>query len=195
MQADGVKKEEIMDSGKQDPMGRDQKVREFVSLLTSHQARIYAYILSLSPNFNDADDILQDTTKFMWERFDEFTVGTDFLAWAKKIAYFLIMENYRKKKKAQAFCFDEQLIEKLDQNSQHLSDSNKDYQIYLKECLKKLKQQDLHLLKLRYYENHTVKELSSRLGCSIQYVYRNISRIHQILLACIQKEMVLKVSH
>ena len=183
-----------MYTGNQDNMNRDQKVREFVSLLTSQQARIYAYILSLTPNFNDADDILQDTTKFMWERFDEFQLGTDFLAWAKRIAYFLIMDYYRDKKKEYAFYFDEQLIQKLDQNSQKLSDSSKDYQAYLKECLKKLKQQDRKILKLRYFENHKVKELASRFGCSIQYVYRNISRIHQLLLACIQRQLAVKDS-
>ena len=183
-----------MNNKNQDTASRDQKVREFVSLLTSQQARIYSYILSLAPNFNDADDILQDTTKFMWERFDEFILGTDFLAWAKKIAYFLIMEHFRNKKKVHASCFDEQLITKLDQNYQKLSDSSKDYQAHLKECLKKLKQQDRNLLKLRYYENHKVKELASRFGCSIQYVYRNISRIHQLLLACIQKQLILKDS-
>lgn len=176
----------------QDKTNLEQRAREFVSLLTSQQARIYAYILSLAPNFNDADDILQDTTKFMWERFDEFTLGTDFLAWAKKIAYFIIMDYYRNKKKIYAACFDEQLIQKLEQNSKHISDSSQEYQVYLKECLKKLKQQDRKLLELRYYENHKVKDLAARYGCSAQYIYRNISRIHQLLLACLQRRLTLK---
>jgi RNA polymerase sigma-70 factor, ECF subfamily len=179
-----------MNTENQNSKNQDQKVRDFVSLLTSQQARIYAYILSFAPNFNDADDILQDTTKCMWEKFSEFTQGTDFLAWAKKIAYFLIMEHYRNKKKICAFYYDEQLIQKLDQNSQRLSDSSRDYLSHLKGCLKKLKQQDRKILQLRYFENHNAKELASRFGCSIQYIYRNISRIHQLLLACIQKQLI-----
>jgi RNA polymerase sigma-70 factor (ECF subfamily) len=183
-----------MTTENQDIKIREQKAGEFVSLLTSQQARIYSYILSLAPNFNDADDILQDTTKFMWERFDEFTLGTDFLAWAKKIAYFLIMDYYRTKKKAYVTFYDEQLIQKLDQNAQQISDSSRDYQVHLKDCLKKLKQPDRKLLQLRYFENHKAGELASRFGCSIQYVYRNISRIHQLLYACIQKQLILKDS-
>ena len=175
-------------------IGRDQKVGEFVTLLTAQQARIYAYILSLAPNFNDADDILQDTTKLMWEKFDEFALGTDFLAWAKKIAYYQVMDYYRNRKKINTFCYDANLIGKLDQNSQVLSDSSRDYQAYLNQCLKKLKQQDRTLLKLRYYENHKARELASRFSCSVQYIYRNISRIHQLLLACIQKQVILKDS-
>lgn len=171
---------------------RDQKVREFVSLLTSQQARIYSYILSLVPNFNDADDILQDTTNLMWEKFDEFTLGTDFLAWARRIAYYLVLEHYRSKKRENAFYYDEQLIRKLDQSSDKLSDSSKDYLTHLKGCVGKLKQQDRKLLKLRYFENCKAKEMACRYGCSIQYIYRNISRIHQLLLACIQKQTTLK---
>jgi RNA polymerase sigma-70 factor, ECF subfamily len=183
-----------VNAGNQNSSSQGKRVEDFVSLLTSQQARIYAYILSLIPNFNDADDILQDTTKFMWERFDEFALGTDFLAWAKKIAYFLVMNHYRNQKKVYTLCHDEQLIQKLDQNFQKLSDFSQDYQSHLKECLKKLKQQDRKLLKLRYFENHRAEELASRFSCSIQYIYRNISRVHQLLLACIQKQLILKDS-
>ena len=181
-----------MDIDNQDNLKRDQKVSEYVSLLTSQQARIHNYILSLVPNFSDADDILQETTKLMWEKFNEFKRGTDFLAWGKKIAYFLVLEYYRNRKKENKFYYDEQLIQKIEQNSQKMSDASKDSLIHLRECLKKLKQQDRKLLKLRYFENHKVKDLAGRFGCSIQYIYRNISRIHQLLLSCIQKQIIQK---
>ncbi len=182
----------LMEIEKQDRTARDAKAGEFVSLLTAQQTRIYAYILSLVPNFSDADDILQDTTKIMWERFDDFKHGTDFLAWAKKIAYLLIMKYYRDTQKKYAAFYDEQLIAKLDADSHTLSASFKDYHVHLRHCLKKLKHKDRNLLQLRYYENQKVREMASRFGCSVQYIYRNISRIHQFLLACIQKQQMLK---
>lgn len=173
---------------------QDQNVKEFVTLLTSQQSRIYNYILSLVPNFSDADDVLQETTKLMWEKFDEFKVGTDFLAWGRKIAHFLILEHYRKKKKRHDFYYDDQLIDKLQKDVQKSNDSSRDDLYHLKNCLKKLKRQDRKLLMLRYFENNKARELAGRFGCSIQYVYRNISRIHQLLLACIQKQTMTKES-
>ena len=178
-----------MEHVNQTGLGRDDKGKDFVPLLTSQQARIYNYILSLVPNFNDADDILQDTTRLMWEKFDEFEVGTDFLAWSKKIAYFLVLQYYRKKKKENAFLFDKQLLAKLDYNINKFSDSSKDYQVHLKGCINKLKESDIKLLNLKYFKNQSVKELAVRYGCSVQYIYRNISRIHQLLIACIQKQI------
>lgn len=179
-----------MEFSNQDNQKSDERGREFVSLLTTQQARIYSYILSLVPCFNDADDILQETTRLMWEKFDEFKMGTDFLAWGKKFAYFLVLEYYRKKKKENQFYFDNMLISKLDQNFKQISDVSKDYQGYLKGCIKKLKEQDRRLLTLRYYKNQSAKDLANRFGCSIQYIYRNISRIHQLLLACIQRKII-----
>ena len=79
-------------------MEKDRKQidgREFVSLITANQRRIYAYILTLVPNFNDADDVMQETTATMWERKKDFQPGTDFVAWGARIAYFKILE-YRK---------------------------------------------------------------------------------------------------
>lgn len=178
----------VLDKGKHHTVSRDDRGRDFLSILTPCQSRIYSYILTSVPCFSDADDILQDTIHLMWEKFDDFEIGTDFLAWGKRIAYFLILRYYRKKKKENKFYYDKQLLLKLGENFQQASNSMKDNLAFLKNCMKKLKVQDQKLLKLRYFENHKAKELAKRYGCSVQYIYRNISRIHQLLLACIQKQ-------
>ena len=57
----------------------------FVRDLINCQPALHAYILSLLPNRNDANDVLQDVNLVMWRRSDEFTEGTNFVAWAYKI--------------------------------------------------------------------------------------------------------------
>ena len=166
---------------------KDHNVETFVSLLTDNQARIYSYVLSMIPNFNDADDILQDTTKLMWEKFGQYKFGTDFVAWGREISYFLILEYYRKKKKINSLYYDEQLIKKLEKNTKRFSDSSKDYLFHLNSCMKKLKKQDRILLKLRYFENSKAKELAARFGCSVQYVYRKFFSYSSIA-ACLYRE-------
>ncbi len=168
----------------------DQHIKEFVSLLTASQARLYSYILSLSPNFNEADDLLQETTKLMWEKFGDFKPGTDFIAWGKRIAYILVMQHYRIRKKEQGLCLPENLIETLEREQQKHSDRTIDYLVFLKECMKKLNRQDRRLLRLRYHEECNVREISSRFGFTVQYIYKNISRIHQLLLGCVQKRIL-----
>jgi len=168
-------------------------VESFVALLTSQQARIYSYILSMVPNYNDADDLLQETTKLMWEKYGEFVQGTDFLAWGKRIAHFLILAYYRNKGKENAFCFDHDVLQCLEREyDERKSDLSKEYFRHLRYCVKKLRQEDKKLLKLRYFENLTVRDIALRVGFSVQYIYRNIARVHQLLLSCIQRQIALE---
>ena len=61
--------------------------KQLVALLTQHQRRIFAYIYTLVPNRTDAEDILQETSLIICEKFHDFKPGTDFVAWACQIAY------------------------------------------------------------------------------------------------------------
>ena len=40
---------------------------EFVRLLLRHERRIYAFIRSLLPNRDDAEDVLQETSIVLWK--------------------------------------------------------------------------------------------------------------------------------
>ena len=66
----------------------DARTREFVELLSQCERRLYSYILSLVPNFNDADEIAQQTRLRLWERLDRYEPGRDFGAWACTIAHY-----------------------------------------------------------------------------------------------------------
>ena len=58
----------------------------FLQLLTANQSRIMGFILAMVPNRSVADDILQETTLLMWEKFKNFQDGTNFTAWGISIA-------------------------------------------------------------------------------------------------------------
>ena len=56
--------------------------KRLMLLMTRHQRQIFGYIYTLVPNRADAEDILQETSLVICEKFDEFKEGTDFVAWA-----------------------------------------------------------------------------------------------------------------
>ena len=49
----------------------DTNVDLFVRLLARYQGQIYAYILSIVGNYNDSDDIFQETSSKLWEMFGQ----------------------------------------------------------------------------------------------------------------------------
>ena len=162
--------------------------REFISLITANQRRIYAYILTLVPNLSDADDIMQETSAWMWEKKSDFAPGTDFVAWGIRIAYFKVLD-FRKKMKKQhrVVILDEQFLEierRAVENSKQVNDM-----IYkLNECIKKLAGPDRQLLHLKYSMELTAKEISTRINKSIRFIYLSVSRIQSVLLNCVEKE-------
>ena len=44
----------------------------FLKLLLSNETRIFSYILTLVPNFADAEEIMQEASTVMWKSFDQF---------------------------------------------------------------------------------------------------------------------------
>ena len=161
---------------------------QFVSLLTSNQRRLFAYIMSLVVNVNDADDIMQETVKTMWERFDRFEVGTDFLAWATTIAYYRVL-TFRKRKSRGELVFNDEIFYTLhDQSDAQLRDVD-EYLAYLRLCLKKLKSSDRGLIKLRYVNGLPVKQIALRLGQNLKSVYRSIARIQNLLRYCVKRQL------
>jgi RNA polymerase sigma-70 factor (ECF subfamily) len=57
----------------------------FLKLLLDNQSRIHAYILSLVPNYADADDILQTVSELMWSRLTSLSRGQ--ISWAGRCVY------------------------------------------------------------------------------------------------------------
>jgi Sigma-70 region 2 len=61
--------------------------RAFITLFLKSQRRIFAYILTLLPHQADAEDVLQEVSVTLWERFDENDPPEDFISWGCRIAY------------------------------------------------------------------------------------------------------------
>ena len=74
----------------------DERVRQFVQLLGQHERPLQAFILSLVPNWADADDIAQEARIRLWEQFDSYDPAMDFGGWARAIAKYLVLTYYKR---------------------------------------------------------------------------------------------------
>ena len=60
---------------------------EYVQLITEHQGAMLGYITSLIPLVDGKSDVLQESNMVLWNKRDEFVIGTYFKGWSFKIAY------------------------------------------------------------------------------------------------------------
>ena len=85
---------------------------QFADQLVAIQRALYAYILTLLPRPGEASDVLQDTNVALWRNAARFQPGTDFRAWAYRVAYYQVLTQ-RRKHDRDRLRFDESLLTAL----------------------------------------------------------------------------------
>lgn len=170
---------------------REDRVAEFLELYSSHYPRLQFYVTALLPTANDASDVLQETSMVLWRKFDSFEIGTNFFAWACKIARFQVMK-YRERQGRAARLFDASLLEKL------VVEACDERMVQgvplqaLENCLGKLAEGDRTLIRQRYQPNTTVQQLASDIGRSANSVSKSLGRIRRVLLECVDRTLALE---
>lgn len=161
---------------------------EFTRLLLRHQRRVASLIFALVPRGADADDVLQETCAVMWRKFGEFQPGTDFGAWALRIARFQVMGYYNRQRRARARLSDE-TIETLAETIADLRWESSERAEALRECVSQLKARDFELVRRRYTADESIGEIAASLGGTADSIYKALSRLHLRLLACVTAKL------
>ena len=154
-------------------------------MLRENQHKIHAYILSLVPNFVDAEEILQETIFIMWKKFDQFQLGTNFDSWGVKIAYYNIL-NYRKWKRKE-ICFSDTVFGKFTDIAEKKCARIDNRIPAMRLCVKKLDDEDQRLLKARYEWNYSVETIARNMNRSSKFVYKRLAKIVQALYGSVRR--------
>ena len=159
----------------------------FVELFSSNYSRIMSFIYTLAPNTSDAEDIMQETAKVVWEKFDEFEVGTNFVSWAVTIAKYQVL-SYRTRYNAKV-PLNSSLIETLSQEAKDPISGGHARLDALRKCIQLLTQKDRNLIRCRFEKQMTANILSKQIGVAMNTIYRNESRILSLLMNCVRKHI------
>lgn len=170
------------------------KTTTFLELLTAHERSLALYIHSLVPRDSAAEDIIQQTKLLLWKHFDEFQLGTNFLAWARKTAFHQIL-THRRHKKREHLSLDAAALEALGHAVSELAESaaSSPRQEALRECLGKLPTEHRQLVQLRYFDELEIDQIAERVNRTQAAVYRALSRIRMTLMECVQNRLALEV--
>ena len=162
--------------------------KRLMALMTRHQRRIFAYIYTLVPRRHDAEDLLQETSLIVCEKFHEFEAGTDFVAWACQIAYWRV--RYSRQKFARSkVVFDQDLLDAVAQTASALAHELDERHEALAHCLQKLPTRDRELVLTRYEPGCGVPEAAQRSGRSMDAAYKALNRIRKLLFDCVSHQL------
>lgn len=150
---------------------------------------VVAYLTSLLGNRHDAEDVFQQACVTMWRRFDTFRPGTNFNAWARKVAFYESRE-FRRMKVRNRFLFSDQLVENLAAERERDSDASEARFDALGHCLGKLDGTNRALLEAAYADREdSVIALAARLGRAPQTLYNRLNLLRRQLAECIERRM------
>ena len=161
---------------------------ELVQLMMKNQRRIFAYIMTLVPSRTDAEDILQEASLTICEKFSEFKIGTNFYSWACQIAYWKVRAA-RKKFATSKVVFNEEVLEVISQTRVELEEELDYRHGALSRCLQKLNERDRRMVLVRYESGHNVKAAAQACGRTIQGAYKALTRIRKNLYDCVNLEV------
>ena len=159
---------------------------EFVSLLTEHQADLWAYIISQLPGSPDVGDILQKTNLALWTKQGDFEAGTNFRAWAFAVARFEVLNHLKKNKRGNWLVFSDDLVETIATEApEALPDSSVRLQL-LEGCMQKLNPTHRDLLNHRYQSKEGLESYARQCGRSVSSLSVTLHRVRASLRKCIQ---------
>jgi RNA polymerase sigma-70 factor, ECF subfamily len=167
----------------------DPKTERFLTLLGAHERSLFAYVYGLTPSWPDAEEVMQRVRIRIWQQFDQYDAEKPFDAWARAIAYYLVLA-YRKEKSRQREFFTERILEAVSEQFEKNLDAAGDRRDALLQCLDKIDGRKRELV-IAYYSSarHTGESIASNLSMSPNALRQAIFRIRKGLLDCVERKM------
>lgn len=161
--------------------------RQFVRLWTSASRRVHAYILSMVLNQADAEDLLQDVGVTVWEKLDEFDSSRDFTAWAcgiarNKVLSFNQLASHRLVQSSD-------LLDRIHAAASSNTRQHEFQHSLLLGCMSRLSEAERQLLRLRYVQENSLKEIAQDTGRSVHALYKSLQRVHLKLFECVSRRL------
>jgi RNA polymerase sigma-70 factor, ECF subfamily len=165
--------------------------KQLMLLMVRHQRAIFSFIYSLAPDREAAEDLLQDTSLVICEKFDDFKPGTNFLGWACQIALWCVRAA-RQKYARSKIVFDDEMLQRVASTAATMHAEMDPRHTALERCLEKLPLRERQFLMTRYEPGGGVEEAARQSGRSLAAAYKALSRIRKSLFDCVNRQLTLR---
>lgn len=161
---------------------------QFTCLWTVAQPKVANLISAAVPDFQQAEDILQNVALTCLRKFGEYDEQRPFVGWALGVAQLEILSSQRKH--ARSFlCFRPDLLEELAEVSEEMVPELDLRTWALRECLKMLDERASKAVQLRYEQALRLQEVALELEIKPLTARVLLSRIRSSLRTCVERKV------
>jgi RNA polymerase sigma-70 factor (ECF subfamily) len=166
----------------------EERAELLVRLLSRHQEELFRYIFALLPHEEDARDVLQETSVALLRKFAEYDPAKPFLPWTYRFAYLEVLKLRERRHRA-ARLLRPELVERLAREREQQEPVLAERLRALDHCLQRLPPADQQLIRQRYHAKAGIEQMAQELGTSRRTLFRELGRIRQALLECIDRRL------
>lgn len=163
--------------------------REFDALLADAQPRLRGYVAAILGAWSDVDDMVQETNLVLVAKRETFEPGTNFIAWAFRVAYFKATTWRRDRMREGRVTLSEFAFQEIAAHAGEHFEERPSLEAALAECLKRLPPKEREVVNAKYVERIPLVNLTATFGCSANSLHKVISRVRLALRKCIEKNL------
>jgi len=156
---------------------------KFMRMYLAAQPPIRSYLLSLLRDAADADDVFQEVSLVLWERFGDYDDHHPFLNWAFGIARNHVARWRRSRSRTRVWLPPE-VEEKLAETAAELEEELAPQRKVLEACLRKLGGHARDILALRYQQGLSLQQIASIKRMTLNAVNKALGKIRGALMDC-----------
>lgn len=162
--------------------------RAFLRRFTANEAAIRSFVRRLVPARADADDIMQEVSVVLWEKFDSFREGGDFRAWAFGVARYEVLAWLRDKGRDR-LVLSERVVELLGSEAAEHEPRLDRRREALEQCIAGAGSAQRELLLRAYEPGVRIAALARESGRTEPGFYQWLYRMRKLLLDCIHRTL------
>ncbi len=162
---------------------------DFAERLRGHQVQVFGYIYSLVRNFDDADDLFQQTSLAMWNKYDQFDPSRSFAAWACGVARFEVSNFLRARSRQRLYFSDDLSLLLVDAQEEAGPGRAEERREALAGCMAKLRGADRELVEACYSDEGRVSDVARGRGRSSRSIHNSLKRIRRALFECVRRSL------
>lgn len=159
------------------------------ALFVKHAATLRGFVVALLGDFGSVDDVLHETFLTVSSKAGEFTMGSNFVAWAKSIARYKVLEA-RRGRWREVPGFSEEALDALCAAEPEEETNPMEQRLAaLSNCIEALPSQSRRAIELRYRQAHSTEEVARILGWTPSSLYVMLCRARTALRACVEGKL------
>ena len=164
---------------------------QFTRLWTEAQSIVAGYLCAVVPDFQEAEDLLQEVAVILLRKFPEYNPQKPFVGWAIGVAKREVLMARRRHARSRII-YQADLMDRLAEVCEELTPELEERSRALRECVRTVQGRAAELLRLRYEECLKFDAIAGRVGMAIVAVRVMLSRTRATLRECIERKLKLQ---